>query len=232
MSVFRKISRGSARTLRLLTRLTVTLVGIALTVGMGAIALLPNMGARAMIVTSGSMEPTIDVGALVIVEELDPDTIAVGDVITYSGYTSEGLTTHRVIERTVVAERLHFRTQGDANDTPDVDLAPAEGVVGKVRFDVPYAGRAMSELTRPELRYLALGGVSVWLLAKNALALRHALRNRGATAREHGGTSPAMSIAFAALLVSAAAGLTVDTTSAAFTDTTTISENSFATGTW
>lgn len=233
MSFLRKSGRLSARALGLLVRLTVTFTGIALTVGMGAIALLPNMGARAIIVTSGSMEPTINVGGFVIVEEVDPEAITVGDVITYSGYTSEGLTTHRVIDRMVVGERLHFRTQGDANDTPDVDLAPAEGVAGKVRFDLPYAGRAMNELTRPELRYVVLGGLSLWLLAKNALALRHALTVRTtASTGERGGARPALSIATALVLVSAAAALTMGTTSATFTDTTNITDNTFATGTW
>lgn len=232
MTLLRRAFRRSVRAVTVLTRLSIVLGGVALTISMGLIALLPNVGARAMIVTSGSMEPTINVGGLVIVEEVDPETITVGDVVTYRGYASGGLTTHRVIDRRIVGERLHFRTQGDANDTPDVDLAPAEGVFGKVRLDVPHAGRAMNELTRPELRYVALGGLSAWLLIKNTLALRRALHARALATEEGAKARLAPSIAVALVFVSVAAALTLGATSAAFTGTTTIADNTFVTGTW
>lgn len=233
MSVVRNAARLSVAALKVLTRVTVALAATALTVGMGAIALLPNVGARAMIVTSGSMEPTIDVGGLAIVEEIDPATIAVGDVITYRGYTTEGLTTHRVIDRKFVNGRLHFRTQGDANDTPDVDLAPAEGVAGKVRFDVPHAGRALHGLSGPEVRYVGLGGASMWLMARNALALRRALRARVVPTGKRDGATPAASgIAAAVVVVVAAAAITANATSAVLNDATAVTDNTFATGTW
>lgn len=232
MPAVRTIARCTTRAVRLSLRVTVALAGLALTVGMIAVALLPHVGARAMIVTSGSMEPAINVGGLVIVEETDPEQITVGDVITFNGYGGEGLTTHRVIDRSIVGGRLHFRTQGDANDTPDVDLAPAEGVVGRVRADLPHAGRVLAEFSRPELRYLALGGVSVWLLAANALALAAALRNRRPVTTDAGTIGIGRCLVIAVVLVSAAVTLQTRTTAAILTDSTPITDNTFTTGTW
>lgn len=232
MSVVRTTARWSTRALRLTLRVVLALAAMALIVGMGAVALLPHFGARAMIVTSGSMEPTINVGGLVIVEETNPEEITAGDVITFNGYTSENLTTHRVIDRKVVAGRLHFRTQGDANDTPDVDLAPAAGVVGRVRADVPYAGRALAELDRPELRYLVLGAVSVWLLVANSLSLRDAMRTRQVATADRGATTAGLSLAVALVLVAVALTFRMHTTVAVLTDATSITDNTFATGSW
>lgn len=226
------IARCTIRVVGLALRVTIALAGIALTVGMGAVALLPQVGARAMIVTSGSMEPTINVGGLVIVEETDPEHITVGDVITFNGYSGEGLTTHRVIDRRIVGDRLHFRTQGDANDTPDVDLAPAEGVVGRVRADIPYAGWVLAELGRPELRYLALGGVSVWFVVANAFALRGALRTRRPVTADAGAIGMGRCFVVAVVLVTIALTLRVHTTAAILADATPITDNTFATGTW
>lgn len=232
MSTLRPALRWSMRALWLTLRVAAGIAGAALTVGMGAIALLPQLDARAMIVTSGSMEPTINVGGLVIVEEVDPRAVTAGDVITFNGYSSENLTTHRVIDRKVVAGRLHFRTQGDANDTPDVDLAPGEGIVGRVRVDVPYAGRALAEVSRPELRYLALGGLSVWFVVANSLALREAVRARAVGSGDRGAARTGLCLAVAVVIVAAAAILHVDTTVAVLTDAEAVSDNAFATGTW
>lgn len=232
MSAFRSTVRWSTRVLRHVLRVAAGLAGVAVAVAMGAVALLPQVGARAIIVTSGSMEPTINVGGLVIVQDVDPAKIAVGDIITFSGYTTDHLTTHRVIDRKTVAGRLHFRTQGDANDSPDVDLAPAEGIVGRVGFDVPYAGRALAELDRPELRYLVLGAVSAWFLVANALALREALRRPRAATGDRGTAQAAAGFVVALFLIGATSTLGLHISAAVLTDAAPITGNAFATGTW
>lgn len=232
MPVIRKTARSARCAFRALAGPAVALVGCALTLALGAVALLPSVDARAMIVTSGSMAPAIGVGALVIVEQVDPVTITTGDVITFNGYARSGLTTHRVIDRTVVNGRVHFRTQGDANDTPDVDLAPAEGVVGRVRVAVPHAGRALGELSRAQLRDAALGVVSLWLLVKNGIALRDALHARPAATSERGAAAQTASAVVALVLVAATASLGTHASSAVLLDTSRITDNTFTTGTW
>jgi signal peptidase len=92
------------------------------------------------VVISGSMKPTFDAGSLVFVREVDPRSIAVGDIITFKG--ADGgpiLTTHRVVKIND-GEQLSFITRGDANNVNDPNPVPAENVVGRVRAYIPYLG--------------------------------------------------------------------------------------------
>ncbi len=98
------------------------------------------LGNQMYVVISGSMKPTFDAGSLVFVREVDPRSIAVGDIITFKG--ADGgpiLTTHRVVEIND-GEQLTFITRGDANNVNDPNPVPAENVVGRVRAYIPYIG--------------------------------------------------------------------------------------------
>lgn len=134
---------------------TTVVVGV-LALGIGALAALPAFDARLLVVTSGSMAPTIATGDAVVAVETPPEEVAVGDVIAFQGYGRDRLTTHRVISRHEVDGQPHFRTQGDANATPDSDLAPATRVAGKVALTLPKAGRPLMALTHPTARLLLL----------------------------------------------------------------------------
>lgn len=86
-------------------------------------------------VATGSMEPAIEVGDVVVVCPADPDTLEVGDVIRYQG---EGCT---VIHRIVALEGDAFLTQGDANNAPDLRPVEREQVLGRVVCTIPKAGK-------------------------------------------------------------------------------------------
>lgn len=97
------------------------------------------------VVLSGSMQPTIAAGDVVVVDSVDADSIQEGDVITFeppSGHQLEGAEriTHRVIEVVEQEDGTYFRTQGDANEEPDQALVPADKVVGRVMFAIPKLG--------------------------------------------------------------------------------------------
>ena len=97
-------------------------------------------GHRLYVVLSGSMSPAFEAGGLVVVRPAEAEEIVVGDIITY-WEPGEGakLTTHRVVE--VEDENgLQFITKGDANEVVDQEPVPAENLVGKVVFAIPYAG--------------------------------------------------------------------------------------------
>jgi signal peptidase len=95
------------------------------------------------VVLSGSMEPTISAGDVIIVNSVAASQIEQGDVITYGG---ERPTTHRVVGVTQQDGGPAFRTQGDANENPDPGVVPASEVKGKVMtlggalFVIPYVG--------------------------------------------------------------------------------------------
>ena len=76
-------------------------------------------GIKPFIVVTGSMEGTIDGGDFIITKVVDPETLEVGDIISYSIDTS--VITHRIIEKTEADGQPAFITKGDANNTEDQD---------------------------------------------------------------------------------------------------------------
>ncbi|MFC2051468.1 signal peptidase I [Chloroflexota bacterium] len=100
----------------------------------------PHIGWRVDAVLSGSMEPELRVGSLVVTSPVEPEAIVVGDIITFRPVSvGENLITHRVI-RTGQSSSLYFETKGDAADKPDPFTVPAQNLVGKVCFHVSYWG--------------------------------------------------------------------------------------------
>ena len=98
----------------------------------------------AYVVTSGSMEPAIGTGAVVYVYDVDAADVQVDDVITYDADGTGQLTTHRVVEVLNTETGRQFQTQGDANEDADPYRVPAEAVVGRVAFSVPWVGRVIA----------------------------------------------------------------------------------------
>ena len=91
-------------------------------------------------ILTGSMEPNLPQGALVLALPVNPTAVEVGDIIVFkSGKESSTVVSHRVIE---VSNNggLFFTTKGDANENPDPAPVPAGNVKGKVVFHVPYLG--------------------------------------------------------------------------------------------
>lgn len=103
----------------------------------------------ALIVMSGSMEPEIPTGAVIFVEDPDPDSIERGEVITFRHTMSQqpgqvSLTTHRVIDVRGEYPNLEFKTKGDANEDPDPGWVNQANVYGEYMFTVPMMGYLLS----------------------------------------------------------------------------------------
>lgn len=87
-----------------------------------------------VVVATGSMEPAIGAGDVVILCRTDPAALEVGDVIQYQ---SDGCTViHRIVEK----DGDTFITQGDANNAPDLRPVEREQVLGRVTGTLPDAG--------------------------------------------------------------------------------------------
>lgn len=87
-------------------------------------------------VVTGSMEPTIPCGAVLINKETPISEIKVDDIICYRSGIAEiygAIVTHRVvgIERDV-AGKIYLETRGDANNSSDPYYADETNLVGKV----------------------------------------------------------------------------------------------------
>lgn len=123
----------------------------------GVLLLPPLMGCKNLAVLSGSMEPAIRVGSIVVAREEESDDLLVGDIITYS-LTGDTLVTHRIIE--VNSEEGYVLTQGDANDVADGAPVNFEQIVGKVLFHIPFLGYITMYMKTP----IGITGVCVVLI--------------------------------------------------------------------
>jgi len=114
-----------------------------------SIYLAPHFGWRVDAVTSGSMEPQLLTGSLVVTRPVESDAIVVGDVITFRQRTvSENMITHRVID-IGHSSPLYFQTKGDASSYPDPFTVQAQDIIGKICFYVPYIGNITEFLKTP-----------------------------------------------------------------------------------
>lgn len=116
------------------------LVGLALFV-----SILPIKGNfRILSVTSGSMEPTIHTGSLIVVRPVDE--YKPGDIITFRSTDSseeKSNTTHRIISMQEPDGFKEYETKGDANEVADTDKVKPSRIIGKHLFSVRYLGYAL-----------------------------------------------------------------------------------------
>lgn len=115
------------------------LIGL-LIVTVGAAMIVPKaLGGQALTVLTGSMEPTLSPGDIVIIVPTAAEDIELGDTIAFLPYPNDPtLITHRVIEKQL-GPAPTLRTQGDANPAPD-DPIVAKQVVGKSIYRLPFLG--------------------------------------------------------------------------------------------
>ena len=99
------------------------------------------MGYRLYVVQSGSMEPDIQTGSLVISKRESPENLVIGDVVTFkSKDDSTTLVTHRIEQISKENGELSFITKGDANDVIDLEPVKPENIIARVQYDIPYLG--------------------------------------------------------------------------------------------
>lgn len=114
------------------------------------------LGFSVLQVQTGSMEPEIPVGGIVITFKVKPDSLKVGDIISfYSNDTtiSGKVNTHRIVEikDSDSGERI-FKTKGDANDAVDETAVYQIDLIGKVIVNIGTVGSSvLSVLRNPKI---------------------------------------------------------------------------------
>jgi len=99
----------------------------------------PFLGWRIDVVLSGSMEPAVQTGSVVIVRPIGPEEIRTGDIIMYSSPDRTSLITHRVV-KIEYTPGLRFVTKGDANNNSDINPIQPDQILGIVTFTIPFLG--------------------------------------------------------------------------------------------
>jgi len=114
----------------------VLFLGIVVALSLAPLFSIP--GFQSLVVMSGSMEPEIKTGSVVVVKATP--AYEVGDVVTFPHPTSPGdLVTHRIEG----FEDELIKTKGDANNAADNWEVRREDVQGKVAVSIPYLGYAV-----------------------------------------------------------------------------------------
>jgi len=128
---------------------TIAAVPLWALMGSGAVLLvfisgLSLFGQRSLVVMSGSMQPVLRPGDLVVDHQVTPLQVRVGDIVTFPDPTDRSrLITHRVRSVQVNGDSVAMVTKGDASNTTQRWLIRSDGRMGRVMLRVPKIGYAI-----------------------------------------------------------------------------------------
>ena len=138
------------------------------------------LGYKPFIVLSGSMEPEIMPGDLIITKNIDPEDVKVGDVITFRADKTAAVS-HRVIKISTEGG-LSFETKGDANIGSDNGAVLPESLEGKYILRIPKLGNLALFLQTP-IGLLVFVVIPLCLFILYDIVSRN-VRRKGETSRE------------------------------------------------
>ena len=142
------------------------------------VSLVPVAHIQVKVVKSGSMEPTIKTGGIVI--DRPATSYRVGDIVTFGADTKTQIpTTHRIVGVEGEGATTVFVTKGDANEENDPVATRVGDVHGKVIFTMPYVGYIL-DFARQPLGFALLVGVpaAFIILEEVGKIVREVLRMR------------------------------------------------------
>ncbi len=101
--------------------------------GLSLVNLIPSSPLRAVVVRSGSMEPTIKVGDVVLI--LRRNSYLPREVVLYRRGGKF------ILHRLVSQQNGLWQTRGDANPTIDLSLVAPSQIMGRAILTIPWLGR-------------------------------------------------------------------------------------------
>ena len=96
-------------------------------------------------VMSGSMEPAIKIGSIVLVKP--KNDYQIGEIVTFK--KRDHPITHRIVEKEIIGGRVFFTTKGDANKNPDPQKIQKNEILGRVIFSLPFLGYFVNFVRKP-----------------------------------------------------------------------------------
>src|SRR3990167_7278760 len=100
-------------------------------------------GLRSFVVVSGSMEPAIRLGSIVLTKSAT--NYKTGDVVSFNNKAGQTVT-HRIMKTKISPEGQSFELKGDANNSVDGEEIEKRVVIGKVFLTVPFVGKLVAFL--------------------------------------------------------------------------------------
>ena len=101
-------------------------------------------GFKTFVIVSKSMEPTIMTGDAIVVKEVNPEDLKVGDIISFRDGNS--INTHRIVEIVSDNGKKRFRTKGDNNKNVDKELVTTSKVEGTYQLRIKGFGKIIKIL--------------------------------------------------------------------------------------
>ena len=122
------------------------------------------LGYKAYIVDTNSMEPTINVGDIVIVKKVKEDKLKQGDVITF---TEEGeVITHRITKVEREENGTQYVTKGDNNNTEDTFKIRYNDIIGEEILTIPRLGKTVQILDSKIIILIIILIILIFILVK------------------------------------------------------------------
>ena len=144
-----------------------TAVIVAVVAALLPLLILRVSGSETFDITSGSMEPEIPVGSLVVVKHIDAADAAEGDVIAFE--KGGAVVVHRVLENDAAAQEI--TTKGDANEVQDPRPVAYDEVIGKMTHHFDKLGGVLGYVTGQSGKIILLSlivcGVLLQMVSRN-----------------------------------------------------------------
>lgn len=132
-------------------------------------------GYRSYLVQSGSMEPAIMTGDVIIIQS--KGTYFINDVVTFQS-SANRLVTHRIVAVEKEGQQNKYSTKGDANRSGDEDIISDSQIIGKVYFVIPRLGYLVAFIKSPRGLILLLIIPALVLILDELLKIKKNVKTR------------------------------------------------------
>ncbi len=115
-----------------------------------------DLGYKMLVVSSGSMEPQIKTGSVILIKK--QSNYKLDDIITFKISSKKEImpTTHRIVDRRIQDDKELYITKGDANQEKDWQEIKQEDVWGLVVVVIPYVGYVVNFLSQGKVFFFLL----------------------------------------------------------------------------
>lgn len=204
------------------------LIFVLLGISFIGVLVLLAQGYRILVVQSGSMQPAIPVGSIILVKPQSQISgsaaapkFSSGEIITFNA--GNALVSHRVVTVNEQDGEFYYRTKGDANQTEDSTAVAQSKVLGMTTLTVPVVGRFVNFVKNPAGFLLLVVIPSLFIIASEIIKLAKAWRSKPLQTEN----KLLLNSAVPLVVVFLAATYGFSTTFAFFSDTAATTNNAF-----
>ncbi len=144
------LARGSWRGLRWIVASVASIVAVFAIV----VFALTRLGyINPLVVISGSMEPGISKGDLLIDVRVPVEELQVGQVVSATPDADHMPVSHRIVDIQRDGDTALLQLKGDANTSVDAPVYQVSGTAWVPKWRVPWAGCVITKLIKPSVMY-------------------------------------------------------------------------------